>query len=710
MSETTAHAPSDAARLDEMSPEELSIHTIRTLSMDAVEEADSGHPGTPMALAPVAYLLYHRFLRHNPANPDWFDRDRFVLSAGHASMLLYATLHLSGYDLPLEEIREFRQWGSTTPGHPENFLTPGVETTTGPLGQGVMNTVGMALAEAHLAAVYNRPGHRIVDHRTWAICSDGDLMEGASHEAASIAGHLRLGKLIWIYDDNHITIDGSTDLAYSDDVAGRFRAYGWHVQDVGDRANDLEALSRALEGARDETDRPSLVIVRSHIGYGAPEKQDTAAAHGAPLGEEEVRAAKRAYGWPEDARFLVPERAREHMREAVERGRHLEEIWQGEMDSYRDEHPELARRLEAARAGVLPDGWDADLPDFAPDDGPLATRKASGATLNAVAPRIPWLVGGSADLTGSNKTHMEGAEIFRAGRYDGRNLRWGVREHVMAGATSGMALHGGLRPFAATFFIFTDYARPSLRLAAMMGLPVVYVLTHDSVGLGEDGPTHQPVEHLASFRALPGMWVLRPADANETAEAWRAALRRREGPTMLVLTRQKVPVLDRRRGPAGRPLAGADGLHRGAYVLSPEEGHAAAREDGGGDPATGVAGPGGQPDLILVATGSEVQHALGAQALLEEEGRRVRVVSMPSWELFREQPEAYRREVLPPSVDRRLAVEAGATAGWDEWVGPTGDVVGLDRFGASAPGEENFRRFGFTAEDVAERARALLDG
>ena len=708
MSETPVPAPADASRLDEMSPEEISIHTIRTLSMDAVEAADSGHPGTPMALAPVAYLLYRRFLRHSPADPDWFDRDRFVLSAGHASMLLYATLHLSGYDVPLEEIRDFRQWGSLTPGHPENHLTPGVETTTGPLGQGVMNSVGMALAEAHLAAAHNRPGHRIVDHRTWAICSDGDLMEGASHEAASVAGHLRLGKLIWIYDENHITIDGPTDLTYSDDVARRFDAYGWHVEDVGDHANDLDALSRALEAARDETDRPSLVIVRSHIGYGAPGKQDTAAAHGAPLGEEEVRAAKRAYGWPEDARFLVPERAREHMRGAVDRGRRLQRRWRQALEAYREEHPELARQFEAARAGDLPDGWDADLPSFGPSDGPLATRKASGVTLNALAPRIPWLVGGSADLTGSNKTRMECAEVLRAGRYGGRNLHWGVREHVMVGASSGMALHGGVRPFAATFFVFTDYARPALRLAAMMGLPVVYVLTHDSVGLGEDGPTHQPIEHLASFRAMPGMCVLRPADASETAEAWRAALLRREGPTMLVLTRQKVPILDRDGGgPGGRALAGAGNLHRGAYVLSPEPG---VDPPGTGPAGAGEGGGDADPELILVATGSEVQHALGAQALLEDEGRRIRVVSMPSWELFREQSEGYRREVLPPSVDRRLAVEAAATAGWDEWIGPEGDVVGLDRFGASAPGEENFRRLGFTAGDVAERARSLLDG
>ncbi len=707
MSETTAEAsPSDAAgdRLDAMSAEELSIHTIRTLAMDAVEEADSGHPGTPMALAPVTYLLYRRFLRHDPSEPEWFDRDRFVLSAGHASMLLYAVLHLTGYDLGLDEIRDFRQWGSRTPGHPENFLTPGVETTTGPLGQGVANTVGMAIAEAHLAARFNRPGHRIVDHRTWAICSDGDLMEGASHEAASLAGHLGLDKLTWIYDDNRITIDGSTDLAYSEDVPARFEAYGWHVVDVGDRAEDLEALSGALEAAREATDRPSLVVVRSHIGYGAPEKQDTAAAHGAPLGEEEVRAAKRSYGWPEDERFLVPDRAREHMREALDRGRRLREDWEERLRAYRREHPEEAAALAAARAGDLPEGWDGDLPAFEPDDGPMATRKASGLTLDALAPRVPWLVGGSADLTGSNKTHMDVSGIFQADTPEGRNFRWGVREHAMVGAASGMALHGGVRPFAATFFIFTDYARPALRLAAMMELPVIYVLTHDSIGLGEDGPTHQPVEHLASFRAMPGMHVLRPADAAETVEAWRAALRRRSGPTMLVLTRQTVPVLDR----SGERRAPAAGLHRGAYVLSAER---------GAGELTGLARPGvdpaaaadlAPPELVLIGTGSEVQHCLGAQRELEGEGRRVRVVSMPGWERFRDQPRAYREAVLPPGA-ARLAVEAGATRGWDEWVGPDGDAVGLDRFGASAPGEENFRRFGFTAGNVADRARALLE-
>jgi len=691
-------AATGADGLDDRPVEDVAIDTIRTLAMDAVEEAQSGHPGTPMALAPLAYLLYRHLMRHNPANPDWFDRDRFVLSAGHASMLLYASLHLTGYEVSLEEIRNFRQWGSRTPGHPENFRTPGVETTTGPLGQGVMNSVGMALAEAHLAARFNRPGHRIVDHRTWAVCSDGDLMEGASHEAASLAGHLGLGKLIWIYDDNRITIDGSTDLAYSDDATRRFEAYGWHVTHVGDRANDLEALRRALEDARSEGERPSLVIVRSHIGYGAPGKQDTAAAHGAPLGEEEVRAAKRSYGWPEEARFLVPERARRHMREARARGERFEAEWRERLDAYRREHPDAAESLERTLAGALPEGWDADLPTFSPADGPLATRKASGEVLDALAPRVPWLIGGSADLTGSNKTHLRASGIVSRESPGERNLRWGVREHLMCAASSGMALHGGVRPYAGTFFVFTDYARPAIRLAAMMELPVVYVLTHDSIGLGEDGPTHQPVEHLASFRAMPGVRVIRPADAAETVEAWRVALERDDGPTLLVLTRQAVPVLDRTGSVGDGPASGpegqgpAAGLRRGGYVL--------ARE---GDPD-------GPPDLLLLGTGSEVQHLVAARARLEEAGIRTRVVSLPCWELFREQSAAYRRRVLPPSVRARISLEAAATQGWAEWVGEEGVALGLDRYGESAPFRDNFRHLGFTPERVVERALALVRG
>lgn len=665
-----------------MPVEELAIHTIRTLAMDAVEAASSGHPGTPMALAPAAYVLWTRHLRHNPENPHWFDRDRFVLSNGHASMLLYALLHLTGYDLSLEEIRNFRQWGSRTPGHPEVHETPGVETTTGPLGQGIMNSVGMAMAEAHLAATFNRTGHALVDHFTHAFCSDGDLMEGASHEAASLAGHLGLGKLIWLYDDNRITIDGHTDLAFSDDVGRRFQAYGWHVQDLGERANDLDALHRAYGAAREERERPSLIIVRSHIGYGAPNKQDTADAHGAPLGADEVRAAKRFYGWPEDASFLVPERAAAHMGEAVERGRALEAEWNERLARYREAHPELAERFEAYLDGTTPPGWDAEIPTFRPDDGPIATRAASGKVLNGFAARVPWLFGGSADLTGSNKSYIEGGGDFARHHYDHRNVRWGVREHVMCGACNGIALHGGLRPYAATFFIFTDYARPSIRLAALMRAPIIYILTHDSIGLGEDGPTHQPVEHLASLRAMPGMRVIRPADANEVAESWRVAVERSDGPTMLVLTRQKLPVLDRAR------FASAEGLRRGAYVLSPERGDA--------------------PDLLLLGSGSEVQLLLEAQRLLLEVDVDTRVVSFPSWELFREQPAAYRQEVLPPEVRARLAVEAGVPQGWREWVGDAGAVLGVERFGASAPWPVMFREFGFTAERVAARARELV--
>ncbi len=671
--------------LDAMSDAELAVATIRTLAMDAVQAADSGHPGTPMALAPAAYVLWHRHRRHNPANPDWFDRDRFVLSAGHASMLQYALLHLSGYDLPLEELRDFRQWGSMTPGHPEAHETPGVETTTGPLGQGAMNSVGMAMAEAHLAARFNRPGHRIVDHRTYAICSDGDLMEGASHEAASLAGHLGLGKLVWLYDDNHITIDGDTDLAYTEDVAGRFRAYGWHVQELGEAGNDLVALDDAFTRAEEETDRPSLLVLRTHIAWGAPNKQDTAAAHGAPLGEEEIRATKRFYGWPEEETFLVPDRAREHMSRAAERGRRLEAEWRDRLERYAGEHPEPAAGFHDALEGRLPEGWDDAFPSFSPEEGPMATRAASGAVLDAFAGDVPWLVGGSADLTGSNKTMFDGVEVFSRENPAGRYVHWGVREHVMCGASSGMALHGGVRPYAGTFFVFTDYARPSIRLAAMMGLPVIYVLTHDSIGLGEDGPTHQPVEHLASFRAMPGVRVIRPADAAEVAAAWRVAMEHDDGPTMLILTRQGLPVFDRDL------VASADGLRRGAYVL----------EDGD---------EGDRPDLILLATGSEVQLVVEAGRRLRGEGIRARAVSIPSWELFREQPRTYRDRVLPPGVRARLAVEAGATQGWGEWVGEAGDILGIDRFGASAPAEENFRRYGFTADRVVERARALLEG
>lgn len=662
--------------------ETLSINTIRTLAMDAVQQANSGHPGTPMALAPLAYVLWQRILRYNPRNPAWFNRDRFVLSAGHASMLQYAILHLTGYELSLDDLKNFRQWGSRTPGHPEFGHTPGIETTTGPLGQGIMNSVGMAMAEAHLAAVFNRPGHTIVDHCTYAICGDGDLMEGASHEAASLAGHLGLGKLICIFDDNHITIEGNTSLSCSDSAASRFEGYGWHVVNLGDKANDLETLTTALTTARAETERPSLIILRSHIGYGAPHRQDTPAAHGEPLGEEEIRMAKQFYGWPEEEKFLVPEEVRTHLGEAVERGQVLEAGWNCCFETYRKKYPELAEAFLAALAGELPAGWDDDLPVFSPEKGALATRAASGTVLNAVAVKVPWLVGGSADLSPSTKTLIAGSGYLAKGSYGERNIAWGIREHAMCACASGMALHGGVRPFGATFFVFTDYARPAIRLAALMGLPVIYVMTHDSIGVGEDGPTHQPVEHLASLRAMPNLCIIRPADANETTDAWRAAMERRNGPTMLVLTRQNLPILDR------NGIAPDQGVGKGGYILSREKGP--------------------RLDLILMASGSEVQLIRSAQNALAMANIAARVVSMPSWELFREQPQEYRDAVLPPAVTARLSVEAGSSFGWREWVGDRGAIIAMDRFGASAPAGEIFKQLGFTVENVVTTARKLV--
>ena len=669
--------------LNSMPVDWLCINTIRTLAMDAVQQANSGHPGTPMALAPAGYVLWTRFLRHNPGNPHWFNRDRFVLSAGHASMLLYSLLHLTGYDLSLDEIRNFRQWGSKTPGHSEHGVTPGVEATAGPLGQGLMNAVGMAMAEAHLAAIFNRAGHDIVDHHTYVFCSDGDLMEGASHEAASLAGHLGLGKLIVLYDDNHITIEGNTALAYSDDVAKRFEGYHWHVQNLGEAGNDLEALERSFANAISEGERPSLIIVRSHIAYGAPHAHDTAKAHGSPLGEEEIRATKDFYGWPREAKFLVPEKALAHMRQALDKGEKLESGWEKKLSAYRKAHPDLAAQFEASINGEPPADWGNSLPTFSPQEGPMATRVASGKVLNSIADKLPWLMGGSADLAPSTDTLLKSSGDFEKGAYDNRNIHWGIREHVMCAASSGMALHGGVRPFAATFLIFTDYARPAIRLAAMSGLPVIYVMTHDSIGLGEDGPTHQPVEHLASLRAMPNMCLIRPADANEVAYAWRAAISRMDGPTMLALSRQALPIFDRDK------LAGAEGVLRGAYILSKEKGDA--------------------PDIILMASGAEVQLVLEAQARLGEEAIDARVVSMPSFEIFRAQPAAYRDGVLPPSAKVRLAVEAGVPFGWCEWV-DHGDVIGLNRYGASAPYQENFRHLGFTVDLVTERAKRVLTG
>ena len=669
--------------IDEMPLDELCISTIRTLAMDAVEQAGSGHPGTPMALAPAAYVLWTQLMRYNPRHPGWFDRDRFVLSNGHASMLLYAVLHLTGFDVSLDDIKNFRQWGSKTPGHPEHGHVPGVDTTTGPLGQGLMNAVGMAIAEAHLAAVFNRPGHAIVDHRTYVFCSDGDLMEGASHEAASLAGHLKLGKLIVLYDDNHITIEGDTRLAYSDDVPKRFQSYGWRVHDLDERANSVSAIESCFRLAGEKTERPTLIVLRSHIAFGAPHAQDTREAHGAPLGAEEVRLTKRNYGWPPDAKFLVPDRVLDHMRSAVSRGEALEGKWQQRLGAYRTAHPQLARRFEEALAGVPPAQWHEAIPVFEPDSKGVATRKASGKVLNSVAAQMPWLIGGAADLAPSTDTLIEDSVDFSAHERAGRNLHFGVREHVMCAAASGMALHGGVRPYVSSFLIFSDYARPAIRLAAMMRLPVIYVMTHDSIGLGEDGPTHQPVEQLASLRAIPNLCVIRPADANETAYAWRAAVERMDGPTMLVLTRQAVPVFDRER------YADAAGVLNGGYVLSKE--------------------PSAAIDLILIATGSEVQLALGAQRELLASGRAVRVVSLPSWELFRNQPRSYRDEVLPPKVTARLSVEAASPQGWLEWVGGGGDVIGVEGFGASAPGAENLEHYGFTIENVKEKAMQLME-
>lgn len=659
--------------------ENLCVNTIRTLAMDAVQKANSGHPGMPMGMADAAFVLWTRFLRHNPRNPKWVNRDRFVLSAGHGSMLLYSLLYLTGYDLPLEELMRFRQWESKTPGHPEYGPTPGVETTTGPLGQGFANGVGMALAERLLAARFNRPGFEIIDHYTYAIVSDGDLMEGISHEAAALAGHLRLGKLIYLYDDNGISIDGPTSLAYSDDVVARFQGYHWHVQRVD--GHDRAAVEAAIRAAQAETERPSLIICRTHIAYGSPHKQDTAEAHGAPLGEEEVRLTKRNLGWPEDAQFWVPQEVLAVFRRAVEEGIQREQAWNALFTRYRAEYPDLAAELERVMAGELPEGWDAHLPVFQAGDKDIATRAASGRTLDVLVPAIPELIGGSADLTPSNNTRAKGVEIVKPGDFRGRYIHFGVREHGMGGILNGLALHGGLIPFGGTFLVFSDYMRPSIRLAAMMGLRVIFVFTHDSIFVGEDGPTHEPVEHLAALRAIPGLVVIRPADANETVEAWKVALTRR-GPTALALSRQNLPILDRSQ------LAPASELRKGAYVLA--------------DAANG------QPDVILLATGSEVVLALEARKLLAAEGIQARVVNMPSWELFEQQPPSYQEAVLPPVITRRVAIEAAVRLGWDRYLGPEGIFIGMDRFGASAPYKVLAEKFGFTPQRVAEAARSLV--
>jgi transketolase len=659
----------------------LCINTIRMLSADAVQQANSGHPGLPMGAAPLAYVLWSRFLKHNPANPKWFDRDRFVLSAGHGSMLLYSLLFLTGYGLTLDDLKSFRQWGSKTPGHPEYGHTPGVETTTGPLGQGLANGVGMAMAEAFLAARYNRPGFPLVDHFTYGIVSDGDLMEGVSHEAASLAGHLKLGKLIYLYDDNHISIEGSTDIAFTEDRLKRFEAYEWQVQQVED-GNDLEAIARAIQAAQKETQRPSLIAVRTFIGWGSPNKQNKAAAHGEPLGVEEVGLTKANLCWPAEPSFCLPEPALAAFRQAVDKGEKMENEWSSLERSYEQLFPGPALEFKQILRGELPKGWDADIPSFPADPKGAATRNISGTVLNAFAARLPHLIGGSADLAPSTKTLIAGSRDFAEGQFDQRNIRFGVREHGMGSILNGMALHGGVIPYGATFLIFSDYMRPPMRLAAMMGIKVIYVFTHDSIGLGEDGPTHQPIEQLAGLRSVPRLTVIRPADANETAEAWRQAIRL-EGPVALILTRQNVPTYDRKQ------LAPASGLARGGYVVNKLEGK--------------------KPEIILIGTGSELSLALEAAAQLEAQGKTVQVVSLPSWELFDRQPQSYRDEVLPPAVKARVSIEAGSPQGWERYVGDQGRIIGLDHFGASAPYKILYQQFGITVERVVEEALKAIE-
>ncbi|HHC24594.1 MAG TPA: transketolase [Desulfobacterales bacterium] len=661
--------------------DELCINTIRTLSMDAIQKANSGHPGAPMGLAPAAYILWTRFLKHNPGNPDWYDRDRFVLSGGHASMVLYSMLHLTGYDLSLDDIRDFRQWGSKTPGHPEYRVTPGVETTTGPLGQGVANAVGMAMAERHLAARFNRPGHEIVDHHTYMVCGDGDLMEGISAEAASLAGHLGLGKLICIYDDNQITIEGRTDITFTEDVGRRFKAYNWQVVVVED-GNDPDLIYKAIESARAEAEKPSLIMLNTLIAFGSPNKQDSSDAHGAPLGDEEVRLTKKNLGCPEDECFCVPEEGFDTCKKCAETGNTAEALWQKAFDVYHKEHPELAKQFTDTMKGALKEGWDADLPDFSETEGPVATRAASGKILNALAEKIPELMGGSADLAPSNKTIIESSSDFQKDAWNGRNIRFGVREHAMGAILSGMALHGGIRPYGGTFLVFADYMRPSIRLAALMKLPVIYVFTHDSIAVGEDGPTHQPVEHLASLRIIPGLTVIRPADAIETAEAWKIAITA-SGPVALILSRQKLPLLDRSKsGPQGGPA-------NGAYVLADSN---------------------DKPDIILIATGSEVHVALEAGCMLAEKNISARVVSMPSWDLFEKTSQEYKDSVLLPDVSARLAIEAALPLGWERYVGSSDAIIGMTDFGASAPGGVLLEKFGFTPENVVQKAMTLVGG
>ena len=679
-----------------MNIDELCINTLRMLSVDMIQEANSGHPGMPMGTSPMAYVLWTRFLKYHPQKPSWPDRDRFILSAGHGSALLYSLLHLTGYDLPLEEIKRFRQWGSKTPGHPEYGETPGVESTTGPLGQGFPNGVGMAIAERFLASRFNRPGHTIVDHYTYSIVSDGDLMEGVSSEAASLAGHLKLGRLIYLYDNNQITLSGDTRLNFTEDVCKRFEAYGWHVQRVED-GNDIEAISRAIMTARDEGSRPSLISVRTHIGYGSPHKQDTFEAHGSPLGPEEVIATKKNLGWPLEPKFYIPDEALSEFRKALDKGRKIEKDWQMKLESYGKAYPECMAEWDQMMNGRLPERWDKDIPFFPSNPKGIATRVAGAQVMNSISPYLPSLIGGSADLNPSTQTVLKGKGNFQspgmgderiqgsvAGPwgYEGANISFGVREHGMGSIINGIALHGGLLPFASTFLIFSDYMRPTIRLAALMKLHVIHIFTHDSIALGEDGPTHQPIEQISSLRAIPGLTIIRPSDANETAVAWKMAIEHREGPVALILTRQNVPVIDRER------FSPATGLTRGAYVL--------------GDCSQLKA------EMIIIATGSEVHPAIEAYERLQAEGVQVRIVSMPSWEVFEKQLEDYRHQVLPTEVTARISIEAGATHGWHKYVGLEGEVIGIDRFGASAPGAINLKNFAFTSENILAKARSLL--
>jgi transketolase len=680
----TATAPRSASSSAPSSPsgqslEDLCINAIRVLAMDAVQKADSGHPGTPMALAPLAYALWTQHLRYNPSDPHWLNRDRFVLSAGHASMLLYSVLYLTGYDLTLDDIKQFRQWESKTPGHPEYGYTPGVETTTGPLGQGMGNAVGMAVAEAHMGAVFNRD-QKIIDHHVYFIASDGDMMEGLSHEAASFAGHVKLGKLIGFYDDNHITIEGDTALTFSDDTGLRFEAYGWHVQHVAD-VNDLPALNRAIDAAKAETSRPSLIVVRSHIGYGSPHKHDTAEAHGSPLGKEEIALTKKALNYPSEEPFWVAPEALRFWREAGKRHAKAQEDWQKDYDAYKKAHPELEKELQRRFRGELPAGWEDSLPVFTAKDGNVASRAASGVVINAIAKKLPELMGGSADLASSTNTIIKGEPSFSADNYAGRNFHFGIREHGMGSIMNGMSLWGGIIPYGATFLIFSDYMRPPVRLACIMQRHLIYVYTHDSIGLGEDGPTHQPIEQLSALRAIPEITLIRPADASETTEAWRVALKHKEGPIALVLTRQKLSFIDRTKyGPAS-------GLARGAYVLADA--------------------PGGAPEIVLISSGSEVALILDAQKKLEADGIRARAVSMPSHEIFARQDQAYRDSILPKGV-KRIAMEAAHPMSWYKWVGDDGVIIGLERFGASAPGPTIYEHLGITVDHIVQTAKQII--